>query len=67
MALVWLNGSFIEDADANISLRDTGLLHAAGAFYDHAQLSRQGVSHRTASEATSRIVRCSVCAAGFQG
>jgi len=32
MALVWLNGSFVEDADAHLSLRDTGLLHSAGVF-----------------------------------
>jgi len=32
MPLVWLNGSIIDESDANISLRDTGLLHAAGVF-----------------------------------
>jgi branched-subunit amino acid aminotransferase/4-amino-4-deoxychorismate lyase len=30
--LIWLNGNFIDDADASVSLRDTGLLHAAGVF-----------------------------------
>ena len=30
--LVWLNGSFLDEADAAISLRDTGLLHGAGVF-----------------------------------
>lgn len=32
MSSIWLNGSFIDEADASISLRDTGLLHAAGVF-----------------------------------
>jgi branched-chain amino acid aminotransferase len=32
MAFVWLNGNFIEEDAAHISLRDTGLLHAAGLF-----------------------------------
>src|SRR5688572_18788382 len=32
MPLVWLNDSFVEEGDAAISLRDTGLLHAAGVF-----------------------------------
>lgn len=32
MTQVWLNGNFIDDADAAISIRDTGLLHAAGVF-----------------------------------
>jgi branched-chain amino acid aminotransferase len=29
---VWLNGHFVEESQALISLRDTGLLHAAGVF-----------------------------------
>jgi branched-chain amino acid aminotransferase len=32
MPLVWLNGKFLEEADASISVRDTGFLHAAGVF-----------------------------------
>lgn len=32
MADVWLNGEFINEADATISARDTGFLHAAGVF-----------------------------------
>ena len=32
MAKVWINGSLPDDAAAHISVRDTGLLHAAGAF-----------------------------------
>ena len=32
MPFVWLNDSFVSEADASISLRDTGLLHAAGVF-----------------------------------
>jgi branched-chain amino acid aminotransferase len=32
MGVVWLNGNFIDESDASISLRDTGLLHAAGVF-----------------------------------
>ena len=32
MSRVWLNGNFIEEDEARISLRDTGLLHAAGLF-----------------------------------
>jgi branched-chain amino acid aminotransferase len=32
MAQVWLNGSFVDEADASVSIRDTGLLHAAGVF-----------------------------------
>lgn len=32
MALLWLNGAFVPEDDASISLRDTGLLHAAGVF-----------------------------------
>lgn len=31
-SFVWFNGSFIEESAASISLRDTGLLHAAGVF-----------------------------------
>jgi branched-chain amino acid aminotransferase len=29
---VWLNGNFIDEQNAAISIRDTGLLHAAGVF-----------------------------------
>lgn len=29
---VWLNGSFVDEENASVSLRDTGLLHAAGVF-----------------------------------
>jgi branched-chain amino acid aminotransferase len=32
MAFVWLNGNFIDESDASVSLRDNGLLHAAGVF-----------------------------------
>jgi len=32
MASVWLNGSFVGEEQAAISVRDTGLLHAAGVF-----------------------------------
>jgi branched-chain amino acid aminotransferase len=32
MPQVWLNGNLIDDAEASVSLRDTGLLHAAGVF-----------------------------------
>ena len=32
MPLIWLNGEFFDEADALISARDTGLLHAAGVF-----------------------------------
>lgn len=32
MPFAWLNGNFIDESDASISLRDTGLLHAAGVF-----------------------------------
>ncbi|HTL29781.1 MAG TPA: aminotransferase class IV [Tepidisphaeraceae bacterium] len=32
MPLVWLNNEFREESDASISVRDTGLLHAAGVF-----------------------------------
>jgi branched-chain amino acid aminotransferase len=32
MSTVWLNNAFVSDSDATISLRDTGLLHAAGVF-----------------------------------
>jgi branched-subunit amino acid aminotransferase/4-amino-4-deoxychorismate lyase len=32
MAQVWINGVFVEEEDAHVSLRDTGLLHAAGVF-----------------------------------
>ena len=31
-SVVWLNGAFVEESEATISLRDTGLLHAAGVF-----------------------------------
>src|SRR5438034_11789829 len=30
--IVWLNGTFIDEESATISMRDTGLLHAAGVF-----------------------------------
>ncbi|HEY7088064.1 MAG TPA: aminotransferase class IV [Tepidisphaeraceae bacterium] len=32
MAQVWLNGNFVDESQASVALRDTGLLHAAGAF-----------------------------------
>ncbi|MGA3067500.1 MAG: aminotransferase class IV [Tepidisphaeraceae bacterium] len=32
MSQVWINGTFLEEEDAHVSLRDTGLLHAAGVF-----------------------------------
>jgi branched-chain amino acid aminotransferase len=32
MPSVWLNGAFVDETQANISIRDTGLLHAAGVF-----------------------------------
>ena len=32
MPTVWLNGKFVDEAEASVSLRDTGLLHAAGVF-----------------------------------
>jgi branched-subunit amino acid aminotransferase/4-amino-4-deoxychorismate lyase len=32
MPFVWLNGDFIDESEASVSLRDTGLLHAAGVF-----------------------------------
>jgi branched-chain amino acid aminotransferase len=32
MSSAWLNGNFIPEDEAHISLRDTGLLHAAGLF-----------------------------------
>jgi len=30
--IVWLNGNWIDESQAQISIRDTGLLHAAGIF-----------------------------------
>jgi branched-chain amino acid aminotransferase len=32
MATVWLNDKFIDESTASLSIRDTGLLHAAGVF-----------------------------------
>jgi branched-chain amino acid aminotransferase len=32
MSSVWLNGSFLDESAAGVSLRDTGLLHGAGVF-----------------------------------
>jgi branched-chain amino acid aminotransferase len=32
MPIVWLNGSLLDEESASISVRDTGLLHAAGVF-----------------------------------
>src|SRR5258708_6230570 len=32
MSFVWLNGTFVDESQAFISVRDTGLLHAAGVF-----------------------------------
>jgi len=32
MAFAWLNGEFVDEASASVSLRDTGLLHGAGVF-----------------------------------
>jgi branched-chain amino acid aminotransferase len=32
MSFAWLNGQFVDESDASIPLRDTGLLHAAGVF-----------------------------------
>jgi branched-chain amino acid aminotransferase len=32
MSLVWLNGRFLDEEQASVSIRDTGFLHAAGVF-----------------------------------
>jgi len=32
MPFVWINGQFVDDASASVSVRDTGLLHAIGVF-----------------------------------
>jgi branched-chain amino acid aminotransferase len=32
MPTVWINGTFKDDAEAGVSLRDSGLLHGAGVF-----------------------------------
>jgi branched-chain amino acid aminotransferase len=32
MSFVWLNGEFVDESTASLSLRDSGLLHAAGVF-----------------------------------
>lgn len=32
MASVWINGQLLDDIAASVSIRDTGLLHAAGVF-----------------------------------
>jgi branched-chain amino acid aminotransferase len=32
MATVWLQGKWIDESNASVTLRDTGLLHAAGVF-----------------------------------
>jgi branched-chain amino acid aminotransferase len=32
MPTVWINNQFLDEADATVSVRDTGLLHAAGVF-----------------------------------
>ena len=32
MAFAWLNDQFVDENDASVAIRDTGLLHAAGAF-----------------------------------
>jgi branched-chain amino acid aminotransferase len=32
MSYVWLNDQFVDEESASVSLRDTGLLHAAGVF-----------------------------------
>ena len=32
MSFAWLNGAFLDEAAASVSIRDTGLLHGAGVF-----------------------------------
>ncbi len=32
MSFVWINGQFVEESSASVSVRDTGLLHAIGVF-----------------------------------
>ena len=32
MSFAWINDAFVDEGEANISIRDTGLLHAAGVF-----------------------------------
>src|SRR5215213_5087290 len=32
MPVVWLNGAIVDEETASVSVRDTGLLHAAGVF-----------------------------------
>src|SRR2546421_12156772 len=32
MALAWMNGKFVDEDEAGLSIRDPGLLHAAGVF-----------------------------------
>jgi branched-chain amino acid aminotransferase len=32
MSFAWVNGQFVDEASASVSIRDTGLLHGAGVF-----------------------------------
>jgi branched-chain amino acid aminotransferase len=32
MSFAWINDAYVDESEANISIRDTGLLHAAGVF-----------------------------------
>ena len=32
MSNVWINGQFVEESEASVSIKDAGLLHAAGVF-----------------------------------
>jgi branched-chain amino acid aminotransferase len=32
MSFAWINGQYVDESEASVSLRDTGLLHAAGVF-----------------------------------
>src|SRR5437764_1119169 len=32
MPFAWINGNFVDEEDASISIHDAGLLHAAGVF-----------------------------------
>src|SRR4051812_48368700 len=31
-SFTWINGEFVDESAASVSIRDTGLLHAAGVF-----------------------------------
>ena len=50
MSIVWFNGNFLDESAASISIRDAGLLHAAGVFTTMRSYAQSGRVFRLAQQ-----------------